>query len=204
MFNWPGRLDDVEGFGSDFNPKVAVRYEPIEQLVLRGNWSTSFRAPSLAQVGAGVRLTSFTVDCELTPGACADTNNNGDTSDEDGEPLLSEELGNADLLAEEAESYSFGAVFEPTSDLTFSIDYWHIRHEDLVGVDEDDFIRRALAGEFPVVGEGALPTGSPGLEVRNGFVVDAHIPLQNLGFQETSGIDLSATNLFRSRRSGVS
>ncbi|MGB6229181.1 MAG: TonB-dependent receptor [Litorimonas sp.] len=185
-----GRFDDVSDFGSDFNPKIAARYQPLDELVLRGNWSTSFRAPSLAQSGAGVRLTSFTVDCALTPGAC-----DGDP-DESGEALLSEELGNAGLRAEEAESYSLGAVFEPTQDFTLSVDYWHIRHENLVGIDEDDFIRRALAGDFPVVGDGELLTGTPGLEVRNGFVTDAHIPLTNLGFQETSGLDVSGTLYF--------
>jgi outer membrane receptor protein involved in Fe transport len=194
-----GRFDDVEGFGSDFNPKLAVRYEPFEQLVLRGNWSTSFRAPSLAQIGAGVRLTSFTVDCEITPGAC-----DGDPT-ADGEALLSEELGNTGLKAEQAESYSLGAVFEPTRDFTITADYWNIRHEDLVGVDEDDFIRRALAGEFQTVdvATGILPTGTPGLEIDRGFVVDAHIPLTNLGFQETSGIDLSATRYFDLDRLGT-
>jgi outer membrane receptor protein involved in Fe transport len=160
--------------------------------VLRGNWSTSFRAPSLAQTGAGVRLTSFRVDCAITPGAC-----DGDPT-ADGESLLSEELGNTGLQAEEAESYSFGAVFEPSSDFTVSVDFWNIRHEDLVGIDEDDFIRRALAGDFTVVdiATGGLATGQPGLEIDRGFVVDAHIPLTNLGFQETSGLDISSTLYF--------
>ena len=187
-----GRFDDDSDFGSDFNPKVAFRYEPIEQLVVRGNWSTSFRAPSLAQTGAGVRLTSFSVDCEVTPEACG-----GDPT-ADGESLLSEELGNAGLQAEEAESWSLGFVFTPTRDFDLSVDFWNIRHENLVGIDEDDFIRRALAGEFTVVdvADGSLPTGTPGLEVDRGFVTDAHIPLTNLGFQETSGVDISATQYF--------
>jgi len=187
-----GRFDDDSDFGSDFNPKVAFRFEPVEQVVFRGNWSTSFRAPSLAQTGAGVRLTSFSVDCAITPQAC-----DGDAT-ADGESLLSEELGNSGLKAEEAESWSLGVVFEPNRDFNISLDFWNIRHEDLVGIDEDDFIRRALAGEFTVVdvANGALETGTPGVEVDRGFVTDAHIPLTNLGFQETSGLDVSATKYF--------
>ena len=184
-----GRFDSDEDFGDDFNPKVAFRYQPIESLIFRGNWSTSFRAPSLAQTGAGVRLTSFSVDCSITPEAC-----DGDAT-ADGESLLSEELGNVNLQAEDAESWSLGVVFEPNADFSLGLDYWNIRHEDLVGIDEDDFIRRALAGEFTVidVANGALATGTPGLEIDRGFVTDAHIPLTNLGFQETSGLDLTAT-----------
>ena len=189
-----GRYDWTDDFGDSFNPKVALRYQPVEQFILRGNWSTSFRAPSLAQIGAGVRLTSYRVDCVATPGACA-----GDP-DGDGEPLLSEEVGNENLGAEEAESFSIGAVFEPTRDIQLTVDYWSIRHEDLIGVDEDDFINRALAGEFQVVdvANGFLPTGTPGLEVRQvaggQVVTDAHFSLTNLGFQETSGIDVSYTH----------
>jgi iron complex outermembrane recepter protein len=45
-----------------------------------------------------------------------------------------------------------------------------------------------------VVGSGLLPTGSAGLEVTNGFVTDAHFQLANLGYQETSGLDLSLSH----------
>ncbi|MGJ3231877.1 MAG: TonB-dependent receptor plug domain-containing protein [Oceanicaulis sp.] len=182
-----GRYDDYEGFGGDFNPKVALRYEASESLIFRANWSTSFRAPSLAQSGAGVLLSSYTVDCEETPQAC-----DGDPT-EDGNSLFSEDVGNPDLGAENAESYGAGVLFRPTDNIDVNLDYWHIRHEDLVGIDEDDFIRRALAGEFTVTTPGALPTGEAGLEVRDGFVTDAHFQITNLGYQETSGIDFSYT-----------
>lgn len=187
-----GRFDDVDGFGSDFNPKVAFRWQPADPVIFRGAWSTSFRAPSLAQIGAGTRLTSYRVDCEATPGAC-----DGDPL-ADGENLFSEEVGNLDLNAEEAESFNLGVVFEPTADLTLTLDWYNIRHEDLVGVDEDDFIRRALAGEFTVVdtADGFLPTGEAGIEVTNGFVTDAHFELSNLGYQETSGLDFTWTQYF--------
>lgn len=183
-----GRFDDFQGFGSDFNPKIAARWEPVEWLALRANYSTSFRAPSLAQSGAGVLLSSYRVDCEATPGACA-----GDPT-EDGEALLSEDVGNPGLGAENARSFGGGAVISPHSDIELRLDYWNIRHEDLVGIDEDDFIRRALDGEFAVVGDGELATGTPGLEVVNGFVTDAHFQITNLGYQKTDGIDFAYTH----------
>jgi iron complex outermembrane recepter protein len=87
-------------------------------------------------------------------------------------------------------------VFQPSNAIELLVDYWNIRHENLVGIDEDDFIRRALAGDFPVVGSGLLATGSPGLEVTNGFVSDAHFQITNLGFQKTDGIDVAYTHRF--------
>ncbi len=180
-----GRYDDYDSFGDDFNPKVALRWQPLEQIILRGNYSTSFRAPSLAQVGAGTLLSSYTVDCQMTPGAC-----DGDPL-EDGEALLSENVANDNLEAETADTWGFGVVLSPTADIDITVDYWSISYDDRIGIDEDDFIRRALGGEYPVVGEGELPTGTPGLEVDGGFVTDAHFELTNLGTEDVSGVDFT-------------
>jgi outer membrane receptor protein involved in Fe transport len=183
-----GRYDHYDGFGGDFNPKIAFRYQPLETLIVRGNWSTSFRAPTLAEAGAGTLLSSYRVNCAVTPAAC-----NGSAT-ATGRALLSEDVANSNLEAEDAETFGLGALFRPNKDVELTLDYWNIRHENLVGIDEDDFIRRALAGAFPVVGVGLLPTGSPGLEVDRGFVTDAHFQLTNLGFQETEGLDFSYTH----------
>ncbi len=185
-----GRFDDYESFGSDFNPKIALRYAPTDSVFLRANYSSSFRAPSLAQVGAGTLLSFYRVDCAATPEAC-----DGDGG-ADGEALFSEDVANDDLQPETADTWGFGIQFSPDNDLRISLDYWDISYEDLIGVDEDDFIRRALAGEYAVVGEGELPTGVAGLEVAGGFVIDAHFELSNLAFQEVSGIDLMYTQYF--------
>ncbi|GAB3281037.1 TonB-dependent receptor [Parahaliea aestuarii] len=182
-----GRYDDYDSFGGDFNPKVSLRYQPLDSLILRTNYSTSFRAPSLAQVGAGTLLSSYTVDCMATPEAC------DGISDTDGESLLSEDVSNDDLKPEEADTWGLGLVFSPSQDIDITLDYWSISYENVIGIDEDDFIRRALAGEFPVVGEGELPTGVPGVEAAGGFVTDAHFQLTNLGYEDVSGIDLAYT-----------
>lgn len=182
-----GRYDHYDSFGGDFNPKVAFRWNPLDTLIFRGNYSTSFRAPSLAQVGAGTLLSSYTVDCSETPDAC-----DGDAG-ADGESLLSEDVANDNLEPETAETWGLGLLWSPTRNIDISADYWAISYENVIGIDEDDFIRRALLGEYPVVGSGELLTGTPGLEVDNGFVIDAHFELSNLGFQDTSGIDLTYT-----------
>ena len=182
-----GRYDHYDSFGGDFNPKVAFRWSPIDSLIFRGNYSTSFRAPSLAQVGAGTLLSSYRVDCAATPEAC-----DGDPT-ADGEALLSEDVANDNLEPETADTWGIGLLWSPTDRIDFTADYWTISYEDVIGIDEDDFIRRALAGAYPVVGGGELLTGTPGLEVESGFVIDAHFELSNLGYQDISGIDLTYT-----------
>jgi len=184
------RYDNYDDFGSDVNPKVGLLFAPSDLISVRANWSTSFRAPALAQVGAGTLLSSYTVDCYETPEAC------DGLADEDGESLLSEDVSNPDLMPETATTWGAGVIVKPNADMDFKIDYWNIEHENLIGIDEDDFIRRALDGEFPIYDEGLLPTGVAGLEVRNGFVTDAHFQLTNLGYQKTSGVDFSFTQYF--------
>jgi len=41
-----GRLDYHEQWGSSFNPKIAVRYEPIDKLFIRASVGNAFKAPS--------------------------------------------------------------------------------------------------------------------------------------------------------------
>jgi iron complex outermembrane recepter protein len=194
-----GRYDRYTDFGDDFNPKLTVRWQPLDQLVLRGNISTSFRAPSLAQSGAGVLLSAFRVRCAETPAAC------GGNPLATGTALLSEEVGNRALRAEDATTWGVGGMWLPADGISLKVDYWNINHRNLVGIDESDFIRRALAGEFPVVGQSALQTGVAGLEARNivrdaqgnitsAIVTDAHFQLDNLGYQKTQGIDIAYTH----------
>lgn len=48
-----GRYDHYSDFGDTFNPKLGVTWKPVDWLSLRGNWGTSFVAPSpLDQLGS--------------------------------------------------------------------------------------------------------------------------------------------------------
>ncbi|MBB5210037.1 TonB-dependent receptor domain-containing protein [Microbulbifer hydrolyticus] len=184
------RYDHYDSFGGDANPKVALRHAFNDAIIFRSNWSTSFRAPSLAQTGAGTLLSSYRTDCSVTPEAC-----DGDP-ESSGLSLFSEDVSNDDLQPETATTWGAGFLLKPFDDTEITVDYWNIEHENLIGIEEDDFILRAFNGEFPIVGLGELPTGQPGLEVDRGFVVDAHFQLSNLGWQKTNGVDVAFTQYF--------
>ncbi|MDE2403184.1 MAG: TonB-dependent receptor [Sphingomonadales bacterium] len=48
-----GRYDDYSDFGHTFNPKFGATFKPVEWLTLRGNWGSSFTAPTpLDQLGS--------------------------------------------------------------------------------------------------------------------------------------------------------
>ncbi|TVR97090.1 MAG: TonB-dependent receptor [Wenzhouxiangellaceae bacterium] len=187
------RFDHYDDFGSDFNPKIAFRYQPLDQLVFRGSWSTSFRAPSLAQSGAGVTLSSFSIPCDQVPLACGGTTSGANVVD-------TELLGNPDLEPETARNVGLGFLWQISRNSDLTVDYWYIKHRNLVGLDELDFMRRAFAGEFAVAdldaGDAPLTMGMPGLIVEGGSVVQANVPLQNFGFQTTDGVDFSYSHRF--------
>src|SRR5262249_2208496 len=42
-----GRFDDYSSFGSSFDPRFGLMWEPLEGLRLRGSYGTSYRAPGL-------------------------------------------------------------------------------------------------------------------------------------------------------------
>lgn len=188
-----GRFDHYDDFGSDFNPKVAFRWQALDQLIFRGSWSTSFRAPSLAQSGAGLTLSSYSIPCDQVPAACGGVDSGANVVD-------TELLGNPELGPETAENVGLGLLWQITPDSDLTVDYWYIDHKNLVGLDDLDFIRRAFAGEFDVVdldaGDAPLPMGMPGLILEGGSVIQANVPLQNFGFQRTDGIDFSYTHRF--------
>ncbi len=126
-----GRYDDYDDFGDTFNPKIAITVRPIDDLILRASWSTSFRAPSLTQAGVKLRTTTATYDCGANP-AVADLYCGGDSYQSSPNVL---ELGNPNLLAEESESISVGFAYSPSENTTITMDYWQFQHDDLVDTD---------------------------------------------------------------------
>ena len=88
-------------------------------------------------------------------------------------------------------------VFSPSEDFTISLDYWRYRHDNLVGTDPDDMLRRGIAGDVTVTTRDGLDANELGIETRDGTIYsrveEMRLQLENLGTQETDGFDLSST-----------
>ncbi len=192
-----GRYDHYDDFGGDFNPSVGVRWRPNDMFLLRGGWNTSFRAPSLAQVGAGTSLSSGALPC--SPGSeFFTTFCNSRTSDDS---YLSEIYGNPELDAETSKAWYFGTVFEFGGRATLTLDYWNFKQKDLVDIDDLELFRRALTDPTLIFDSNAtpgqpryLPRGTLGIATRGGtiggVIDDVQLELINIGQQNTDGIDI--------------
>ena len=75
MLNISGRHDDYSDVGATTNPKVALDWKVAGGLKLRGNWSTSFVAPSQRSVGDPARdgLNVLSRATPFTPSAAVPT-----------------------------------------------------------------------------------------------------------------------------------
>jgi iron complex outermembrane receptor protein len=136
------RYDDYSDVGGTFNPKLGVTWKPGGGLTIRGNWGTSFNAPSLTDTAGAVdtRLQIFNYLVLVAAGAA---------------PLLTHPtiplasgpniLGNVALLPaggnvllkpQEAETYSVGADFEPAfiPGLKLSATYYNIDFTNAIQV----------------------------------------------------------------------
>ncbi|HEU4532368.1 MAG TPA: TonB-dependent receptor [Steroidobacteraceae bacterium] len=176
------RYDDYDDFGTTTNPKVAVRWAPLDSLAFRASWGTGFRAPSLAQIGLGPSQESqFFIDeygCAVNVTYCANT---------DYTIIFS---GNPNLQPEESESINLGVAWQPTDAINLTLDYWDIVQEDKI--DEVPFgflylrdcatqvsLNNTCVRSAPVGGDSLGQLQS----INSGFT--------NIGEQSANGFDLS-------------
>ncbi|MFN3901416.1 MAG: TonB-dependent receptor [Alishewanella aestuarii] len=127
-----GRYDKYDGFGSTTNPKISFNYRPIEEVMIRGAFSTGFKVPSFNQLFNGNTESQYTgldlADPATCPGAVASETIPGCAS------IRPVEIfgGKPDLKPEESEQKSFGVVVAPFDNFNFSVDWWEIERTDTI------------------------------------------------------------------------
>ncbi|MES2020108.1 MAG: TonB-dependent receptor [Pseudomonadota bacterium] len=194
-----GRYDDYSSGQSNFSPKVTAIFKPIEQLKIRGTWSRGFRIPSF-QEAYGQPTTGYvtaTVSPTQAGGAAYIAAHGGDTYATQPYTYGLTSAGNPNLKPEKSTSITGGIVFEPTRRLSFTLDYYHIKINGLIGAPDYSGVAAAYYANNGVV-------NVPGITVKPG-VADPNFPtaLPQLGFiqysfinttsETTSGLDMSGT-----------
>ena len=122
------RFSDYSTFGNATTGKAGFRWQPIEDLVVRGTYSQGFRAPNLGELFGLTQFGATLVDpCGPTNQVVVDTTNGISPGLEAacvaaGVPNNFEQAntqittftgGNPDLDPEESDSFTFGAVYSP-------------------------------------------------------------------------------------------
>ncbi len=198
-----GRYDNYDGFGGKFSPKVAFRFTPVSELLIRGSFAEGFRAPSLAElfVGDTVNFPSF-VDGPRCNAYRAAGNSGSATADEVTNACRSAQYqsvskGNPNLKAETSKSFFLGLVYEPTKSMSVGVDWFSIKHDNKISQPLVQY-QLSNAAAFPgTVNRGSatardIAIGAPGR--LRGAGSDTEVGLFqsyfNLGSQEAEGFDV--------------
>ena len=198
--NASGRYDHYsEGF-SHFSPKVGAKFTPIKQLAIRGTYSEGFRAPTFAESNPRSSFPGFVT---YQPPASFQIAHGGLVSGGNTNPYAQSYSigggfsGNPNLKPETSRSFTAGAVFEPVRGLSFTVDYYNVKKNDVIVAGPDAGTARAnyyaglpLPAGYSVGAVDAVdplfPAALPRVLVING-------PYVNAGFFKTQGLDFSAS-----------
>ena len=187
------RYDKYSDFGDTLNPKVALRYQPVKEVLLRASYSTGFRAPSLYELNATQSYTNTgtlndPINC---PGGVPIAGKSKVLNCKAQFQRLTG--GNLSLQPEKSKTFNLGLVLEPTTDLSLGVDLWWIRLTDHISAlaaatvfaDAATFgpyFKRNATGDLSIDGSSCPGTNCGYVDLRQ----------QNLGATNTNGFDLSA------------
>jgi len=116
------RYDEYNDFGSTSNPKIGLTWQPLDSLIVRGSYGTSFRAPSLSDLRAPgeSNVATSAVDPRSPTGQSRGITIRG---------------GNPNLGPEEATTYTLGMEWRPAAlpDLSVDLTYFSIDYDKQIG-----------------------------------------------------------------------
>lgn len=162
------RADKSSNSDVHFSPKVGLRINATDNLLLRATASGGFRAPNIVETGNGLGRSSFATsvndlrrcgtattlnnlvqnNAAATPADKAQANTFRNADCVGGVPSFVS--ANKDLKPETSRSVTAGFVFEPIKNWTVALDYYHIERKDEIGTRSVSDILR---------GEKDLPAG---------------------------------------------
>jgi len=174
--NLAARRDNYTGFGSTTNPKVTLRYAPVEKVLFRSSYSTGFRVPTFKQqfdapyeqIYSGADLK------DPVTGLLIPANS-----------MYRRFGGKADLKPEESTMFSAGIVVSPVKNITLNADWWSIQRDGTIQT-LDTAVILANYQLFP----GAIER-----DASNNIVLIDNRPL-NAGETSTKGIEFGGRGEF--------
>ena len=165
------RYENFSDGGDALKPKVALFYKPTNWLSMRASYAGGFKVPGLQQSSeeASMPRRSSKYDPVL----------------DDTYAVIDNRQGNSNLAPEDSVNTSFGLIFEPLENLTFTVDYWNIEQENLVFLAPYETV---LAHDYVLRVDGGA--GNPNV-IRDEDLVASQVNNRyiNASSQELSGLD---------------
>lgn len=213
------KYDDVTNVGGAFTWSAGLEYRPVDSLLLRGSYATSFRAPDMHYVFAGLSgAYTYITDAYL----CRVAGINPTSSDCEGSSDYYYQVfrtyeGRQDLKEETSKSFTAGFVWDIMDRMSLTVDYYSMKLENQVAELDRDFLMRQYAdcrlGED--VNGNPVDSSSPscqaflaqveraGGELSNGKVSEYTSYPINQASLETQGIDAAWKYMLDTDRLGT-
>ena len=200
--NVSGRYSDFSDFGDTANPKVGLLWSPVEDVRLRGSYSTSFNPPALGRAGANdlsgtaYPTALFNLLLGLTPGDPSIANVTG----------LAISGTSRDLGPETSRTFTGGVDIDKdwgAHTLSFSTSYFDIRYEDRIGStpvpgNRGSFDAPNIAINSPELFPEGTVIFNPTLDQVNDIIADLAGPVSS--FPGTDPLDAAFINFTGVRR----
>ena len=166
------------------NPKLSVRYQASDNLVLRGSYSTSFREPSLVQIYSDL------VALEALQDYDASGNTVGGT-----QFVRVAVASNKNLKPEESDNINLGAIWRPNPQTSLSVDYWMVDYDDVITKENPQGKLRSDPTSADIVRSLGVIVGlttrtfnadkveASGLDIEGSYSMDTSLGELELGFK---------------------
>ena len=175
-----------ENLDSDnaINPKISVRFQATDELVLRGSLSTSFREPSLVQIYSDLVALEPLQDFDTSGNAVGGT-----------QFVRVAVASNKNLRPEESDNINLGAIWRPNPNTSLSVDYWMIDYEDVITKENPQGKLRNDPTNADIVRSLGVIVGlttrtfnaekveASGLDIEGSYFMDTSIGQLELGFK---------------------
>lgn len=187
------RHSDYSGFGSTTNAQFGLRWKPLRDLLVRGNYSEGFRAPSLSELFAGKQFYTdqFADPCaasnQPSPSVVARCRSLGvppGVADPQSVDVIGG--GNPGLNPETATTRTFGVVYSPRwlEGVETSLDWYRIQLRDSIQEIGAYYLLNDCYQRADALGCGQIQRAADGTLVRI-----LQMPLNLPGGLETEGVD---------------
>ncbi len=188
--NISGRYDNYSSGQDNFSPKFGAKFKPVQWLTLRGTYSKGFRIPAFAEANSLPTTGYVTQSAPLSFQAAHGNDGYGQ-----GYSLGLTTLGNPNLQPEKSTNITGGVVFEPTRNLTFTVDYYNIKKTGVIAGPNTSpavaayFAGTAIPAGFTII-PGPVDPLFPNAKALPQFVLYG---VANLNSLETDGFDFTAS-----------
>ncbi|MBN8885065.1 MAG: TonB-dependent receptor [Rudaea sp.] len=192
------RYDSYDAQGAHFSHptySIGLELRPIEGLLLRGKYSTAFKAPSLIDEFEGTSIMQNSVydlvNCARLGFSGANITNC--PPQWTFTPVTLKQTSNPNLQPLTAKTWSYGAVWSPITQLTLSADFQHSSIRNEVFLEGTDYL---IQNQLYCL-EGTLDPKSPTCQAANAQIIRAPTPPGSPLLGQILEVDTTKINLSR-------